>query len=279
MPDHSTANLTPFLPFPIASLGDVGYSYEMNELRSLLATLLTFILPHAALAAAEEAPGSWTYDGDQNGQEEWASLSQNYITCEIGTAQSPVRIGSTQTAKLPELVFQYKPAKAHMRFLEHALEITVDDAQVLVDNGHRYALKNIRFHSPSEHMVRGVAYIAEIEFMHLDANGNRLMLSVFVEPGNQANEALKDALDHAPDRSGKAYDFTFDPGTLLPQAHGYFSYTGSMTVPPCKEGVEWRVLMQPISLSENQISQVTRIVDRNARLPQPVYMRTIKESQ
>jgi carbonic anhydrase len=144
-----------------------------------------------------------------------------------------------------------------------------------MESGITYHLKKIQLHSPSEHTVGDNFYPLEIEFIHEEATGKILIVSVFANMGKMS-PSLKPILDKL--AHNKNATITFDPAALLPEKHGYFSYTGSLTSPPCTEGVEWRVFKQPIEISKAQLVAITAITGRNSRNTQPVYMRVIQES-
>jgi carbonic anhydrase len=110
------------------------------------------------------------------------------------------------------------------------------------------------------------------------AKGKRLIVSVFAEM-KENNPALQPIIEHLPAGSGIEVSVNFDIGTLFPSSRGYYAYTGSLTTPPCTEGIEWRIFKQPISISEEQLTAIAKLTNRNARLVQPIYMRTVKETQ
>jgi len=230
------------------------------------------LLPLAQPAYAQ----IWSYDGDQNNQDEWATLSNDYAVCESGKQQSPIQIGTTQKGNLPPLAFHYGDTKAQLKQKDYTLTVDIQSNNTLIENGKTYRLAQLRFHTPSEHMLLDHFWPLEIELMHQDADGKMLIVSVFANIG-QSNPALQMALDHI---SGKmaVSDITFSPQLLIPPIPRYYSYSGSLTIPPCTEGVEWRIFKESISISQKQLSALEKITGRNARLPQPIYMRTIIET-
>lgn len=234
----------------------------MSKILSLISLLLA-----ATPAVAQETP-RWTYGGDQTSEGSWGALSHEYVACGAGTEQSPISITRTKPSGKAPLAFQYKPGNAETRFENNAFTIVMKDAVAVRADGKDYTLESISFHSPSEHLVNGQFYLLEIEFLHRNSEGQRLMVSVFGELGD-ANTELEKALSNP--------SLTFDPGKLLPAQQGYYAYRGSLTWPPCTEGVEWRVLKTPITLSETQLAKIGEISERNSRLTQPTYMREVEE--
>lgn len=252
-------------------------SYFENDMRFPAAAGLLFALTATLPAQAEES--TWSYDADVTGQEDWGSLSPLYAPCALGTQQSPVQISYPQIQPLPLLEMRYSPSRATLQLRENTLLITMEENSFVTMGTHRYVLKQIRFHSPSEHTVRDLFWPVEIHFIHKDADGHTLIVAVWAEKG-PLNDTLQAILDHAPQkRTDSVLSFSFDPGALLPTSRGYYAYTGSLTSPPCSEGVEWRLFKQPITLSQEQLLALTQRVGRNARLTQPIYMRTIGETR
>ena len=241
----------------------------------IIAILLSGTL--SPLAHALDLP-TWSYDGINDGQDSWAQLSSQYAACEVGTEQSPVVISYTVPADLPHLNFQYHQGKAAISKNEAGLIIEpAAGSELLIDNT-SYALKRIALHSPSEHVVLDQYYLLEIQFQHENKDGRALYLSVFGYAGDE-NNALVSLLQQLPLNQYSKQHSDFDPATLLPQSFGYYTYSGSLTAPPCTEGVDWRVLKTPLIMSETQLDTLIQSTGRNARLEQPIYTRTIRETR
>jgi carbonic anhydrase len=238
---------------------------------------LSFSAAGITSARAQNGP-LWSYDGNQNGQEQWGALSHLYATCEMGKEQSPIVISFTQRSFKPPLEFYYKPAKATVYFDGHMLRVDMlDTANVLSSEATEYTLKSIAFHSPSGHILKEKFYPLEIEMLHENKDGGKLMLSLLAEPG-QVNPALESIAQHASSLPDKKTEISFNPMELLPDERGYIAYPGSLTYPPCTEGVTWRVFKKPIQLSLEQMKRIGGVTTRNTRLPQPIYMRTLEET-
>ncbi len=214
----------------------------------------------------------WSYDNDFTGQEEWGNIAP---ICEAGTKQSPIQISFTKPSSRPRLDIRYNESKAITTFEDGTVSVNLTGKNELRDQGKPYHLKSIRFHSPSEHMVRDKYYLSEIQLVHESKDKTILTLSIFTETGPE-HAALKTLLAQA--NATEKTEFSFDPSLLLPAERGYYAYTGSLTYPPCTEGVEWRIFKTPLTISREQLGAISSLVGRNARLPQPVYMRTIEET-
>lgn len=260
------ANDTVYIPYAI--------DQESEHMRLLPAIGVMFSSLALAPANAGELP-AWSYDGDNNGQEMWGMLSQEYAACELGTQQSPVHIAHTKIATNPDVMVHYKSSEGKLEFKNHTVVITLKGNNTVIVGDISYHLKEIRFHTPSEHTVIKAFYPLEIQLSHQSTDGKQLILAVFAD-----TTAHHDALDVIVDQiNNAALNITLDPSRLLPASRGYYTYTGSLTTPPCTEGVQWLLFKNPIEISDEQFKTIAKKIGRNARLTQPIYMRTITETE
>ncbi len=213
----------------------------------------------------------------ENGQDLWSQISSENALCDGGTMQSPIIISRTETKELPKLIFNYRTTIARVLATEQMVRLEFNQGNTLSIDKKRFRLIAAEFHSPSEHMIREVFYPLEIQLIHEDDKGHRLHLAIFADYGNE-NAALKDLLAKWPQAVSSTSSASFNPLSLLPSSFGYYSYSGSLTSPPCTEGVEWRVLKRPIQLSRSQFQSIINLHGRSARLEQPIYNRTIYET-
>lgn len=257
----------------------------MHFLRSILlpACILWFMeivmTPAAAaqsVTAADLFP-AWTYDDDYTGQEEWGALSPAYAKCGTGTGQSPISFSFTQPTEKPAPEFHYAETKAQVSFERHAIRAAVEGSSFLVANGEKHYLTGIELHTPSEHTIGDRFHLLEIHLLHRSASEKTLIAGVFAVIGEE-NAAVQSILSHLPEKNNTAVEATFNPAMLLPAGRSYYAYNGSLTAPPCTEGVAWIVFKQPVAISEAQLNAIAGRTGRNARLPQPTYMRIVEES-
>lgn len=232
----------------------------------IVASFFLMMIPMSSAFAAPE----WTYDDDYTGQEDWGSLP-GYGLCRSGLRQSPIVISFTKEIQdVRPLNFTYKAGQALSKRSNKSFIIDTRKSGFVRADNTVYWLKTIELHSPSEHMVRETYYPLEIHLVHESSKGKKLIIAVFAKIGT-ANPIIENII------AAKTV-FPLDVTHLLPKARAYYGYTGSLTHPPCTEGVEWRILKTPIELSKAQLSAITKVVGRNARLPQPLYMREIIET-
>ncbi|HEY2257937.1 MAG TPA: carbonic anhydrase family protein, partial [Variovorax sp.] len=135
------------------------------------------------------------------------------------------------------------------------------------------------FHAPSEEKINGHAYAMVAHLVHQSADGKFAVIAVLFKEG-KANAALADVFAHLPPTQGRTHVMAagFDPTTILPAEQGYYSYTGSLTTPPCSEGVQWRIMKQPVEVSKVQLAEFKKLYPMNARQVQPLNHRQIEQS-
>ena len=246
--------------------------------RLMLSALL--LMPAGAHAAADSKSPQviWGYMGGGNDDEGWGTLTPDFITCDTGQNQSPVGIGETNKSAMAELNFHYQKASMRIEKKDRTVVITMKNGGTVSDHGHIYTLKEMRIHTPAEHEVVGKIYPAEIHMIHRDDQGKMLIVGVFMDFEYAGTNALHTILDKAPAKTKTIVSLALNPEDLLPKKRGYYAYSGSLSWPPCTEGVEWRVMKSTTALSKAQMTALGKLLGRNARLLQPIYLRTIKET-
>ena len=245
--------------------------------RLLLMALLLIVGMGEGWAADEQASPHWGYEGEE-GAAHWGMRSSAYMACEAGSHQSPINISMPSHAQQQErLVFQYQSGLVRALDNGHTIQVNVPSGNELHLNGRTYFLRQFHFHDPSEHHVDGQTYPMEIHLVHQNQKGHVVVIGVLVEAGTP-NQSLAELWAMLPMKAGElGSEHSFNPRDLIPPNNHHFSYHGSLTTPPCTEGVHWLVLRDPISMSTQQIAQFTSIIGRNARPVQPLHGRRIQE--
>lgn len=202
---------------------------------------------------AAETP--WSYGGSE-GPDSWASLSEDYALCGQGKHQSPVDVETfALNRKLLPLRFDYKDTELTLRNNGRSISAEVARGNDVSMDGESYALVRIDFHSPSEHKIQGRPYDFETQLVHENAEGRTLVVSVFYERAGhtEKNQALARLWDKLPKAGDPASDpIAINVATFLPPHRSYYKYLGSLTTPPCTEGVQWVLFREPETLSEKQ---------------------------
>lgn len=227
--------------------------------------------------ASEDAP-HWGYGGE-HGPEKWGTMEDDFSTCTLGKEQSPIDILKATKSALPTLDFQYKKSDAEIVNNGHTIQVNLIDGGVLNLDGIPYKLVQFHFHTPSEEKINGKAYPLEAHLVHQSAEGKLAVVAVLIQEGS-ANAALALVFSNLPQTEGnrKKLDSSLSAAELLPATHSYYKYVGSLTTPPCSEGVRWQVLKQPIEVSKTQIAAFRKLYTMNARPTQPLNNRKIEEN-
>jgi carbonic anhydrase len=228
---------------------------------------------------AEGHPPHWNYEHSHGGPSHWAELDPAFETCAKGTTQSPVDIRNAVKADLPKLDFHYTTAVPTFVNNGHTIQINLPAGQSLTVGDKTYELLQFHFHTPSEEALNGKRTAMVGHFVHKNAAGQLGVIGVLMQPG-KTNAAFEPVFAHLPRKGEKITvdELTLDLAAMLPADKGYYSFEGSLTTPPCSEGVNWMVMKNPIQLGAEQIKAFRRIFNANARPIQPLNGRVIKES-
>jgi carbonic anhydrase len=199
-------------------------------------------------------------------------LGADWATCKTGTEQSPITLTSASRSIENDLSVDY-PDEVTFDASDngHTVQISPSGRASVTSDGDRFDLVQIHFHTPSEHEIDGAKADAEFHFVHADAEGDLLVVGVLANEGAEFG-AWVPFIDAAGAPTHKG-DNVIDLAALLPESLDHFEYEGSLTTPPCSEGVEWRVLQTPIELSAGQLAQLRSAHDDNARPVQPLHGR------
>jgi carbonic anhydrase len=233
-----------------------------------------------ALVAMQETPAHWSYKAPE-GPAQWASLSPDYETCGIGKDQSPIDIRDPKASDLPAIRFHYQRSPLTIIDNGHTIQINYQPGSTISVGDAKYELQQFHFHHPSEEQIDGKLHAMVAHLVHKNKDGKLAVIAVLLEPGAE-NELVRSLWEHLPPAKEKEVTFddvTIDATNLLPQDRTYYTFVGSLTTPPCTEGVTWFVLKNPMTLSNAQIEQFARIYPLNARPVQPLNGRLVQASR
>ncbi|UCG96190.1 MAG: carbonic anhydrase family protein [Burkholderiales bacterium] len=236
--------------------------------------LLCAALVVGALPAAHAQ--HWGYKGEA-GPENWSKLDQKYAMCGMGRNQSPIDLAGFVEADLKPLKLSYKPGAADIVNNGHTVQIGYAPGSTVTVDGHTFELKQFHFHAPSENHISGKSFPLEGHLVHEDKDGNLAVVAVMYREGT-ANALLTKLWSAIPAKEGEkaALPAGLDVGQLLPANRDYFRFNGSLTTPPCSEGVWWLVMKAQATVSKAQVEQFSKALGfANNRPIQPVNARPV----
>jgi carbonic anhydrase len=227
----------------------------------------------------EEAGGhgiKWGYEG-KTGPNRWAKLSKDFRLCGRGMTQSPIDISEISGTSAEPIAFDYNLTPVEIVHNGHTVQINYQPGSGITVGGKRYELLQFHFHSPSEHSVAGRQTAMEVHFVHQSADGELAVVGALIEVGEE-NMALREPWAIMPKKAGKPRleeRILINARDLLPRDKGYYRYMGSLTTPPCSEGVNWYLFTHPISASIEQVAKFAAAVDANNRPTQALNNRLV----
>lgn len=265
----------------------------MLKTKSLFCAALLCILFTSTNSFAMDDSGikiKWGYEG-QTGPNHWAKLNPHFAVCSVGKSQSPINISPKITDQTTKLEINYNPAtldivkdgttslmigKEHTIINDgHSIQLNFSPdrvAEVIKFNQEEYKLIQFHFHTPSENKLNGKSFPLEIHFVHQGKNGTLAVIGVFVKEGEE-NPALQKIINNLPSEKHEPLQIqgeSLSPAELLPTNLSHYDFMGSLTTPPCAEGVQWVVMQNPITASKSQIAAIKAATQgNNARPVQP----------
>ena len=203
---------------------------------------------------------SWAYSGAR-GPEKWGSLNPDYAVCNAGSQQSPINVDNTITAALKPIKRLQKFPLKNIALKNHSLILDAGTGNMMVLDQKPYQLKYISVHAPSEHQIKQKSYAAELQMVHEDKAGHRVIIAVMLEEG-AANSILETLISSIPKEKeqSKSLAIRVTPADLMPAKPAYYRYTGSLTSPPCTEGVQWIIMKEALKISKGQLTSLQQAI-------------------
>ena len=227
-------------------------------------------------SSTEHEAATWGYEGERE-PSTWGELRPEFKMCALGKFQSPVNIVPTFLANLPDLVFDYKESPLQILNNGHTVQVNFPEGSSLKVGSASYRLLQLHLHTPSENTINGRSYPMEVHLVHKTSDGILGVVGVVVERG-ESNSAVEKIWRYLPlSKAGPAThkDVVVNAAELLPGDLRYYRFMGSLTTPPCTEGVNWYVLQEPIHVSQKQIEKFRHAFPMNARPVQSLNSRMI----
>ncbi len=248
---------------------------RLNSWKALV-LFVALTLGSVALSAAQAAH-NWGYSG-AHGPDHWSEVS---ATCGTGKAQSPIDIVNPEKTKLPAIDFSYHAAPLKVVNNGHTIQVNYAPGSSIVRDGKTFDLMQFHFHHMSENAINGKHAPMELHLVHKDKDGNLAVVAVMLKEGKE-NKEVETIWSNLPADEGKEDapgSVAVDAAGLLPHKRDYYTFSGSLTTPPCSENVLWLVMEEPVTLSKEQIAKFAAIYPNNSRPVQPLNGRKVMESK
>ncbi len=245
-------------------------------MRKILMGVMGFSLLATTSAFASGGTAHWGYSGE-GAPEHWGDLSPEFAACKSGKNQSPIDITGLIESELAPIAFSYGDSKVDVVNNGHTIKASYDPGSSITVDGQTFNLLQVHFHSPSENTINGKSFPLEAHFVHADANSNLAVIGVMYEEGKE-NPALVPIWAAMPEKSGETLkgEGQISAMAMMPANKDYYRFNGSLTTPPCSEGVRWMVIKESASVSADQVKQFYNRFHHDTNRPvQPINARPV----
>jgi carbonic anhydrase len=232
----------------------------------------------ATPTAGHDENAHWEYEGEA-GPEHWGELDPDYAACSTGQEQSPIDVADVTESDLANIAFSYQPVSP-LRIVNngHTVQVNIDPGSTIEVDDVRYELAQFHFHTPSEHTIAGEHQPMELHLVHKAADGATAVVGVLLKEG-ASGTPFDPVFNAMPAKAGpeQIVEAEVNPAEFLPASGLTYRYAGSLTTPPCTEGVHWLLFTEPVEVAPDQIAAFQKIVTANSRPTQPLNGRTVEE--
>ena len=213
----------------------------------------------------------WSYTGDQ-APAHWGQLHPDWSRCADGEQQSPIALPAEASRSPLNFTLDYRSVQARRSARTYAVQVDLEAGCTLALDGQTYELLQFHFHTPSEHHWAGQMQAGELHLVHRARGGEIVVIAVALDPATRP-ECLATLWSHLKESA----PFAFDPTALLPASSAYLTYPGSLTTPPCSEGVRWLVAIQALGIDVRARAWLIQQTGDNARPLQAMHGRTVTQ--
>jgi carbonic anhydrase len=240
-----------------------------ERLMKALSILIVILVFSSACSPqqAETASPHWTYEGEE-GPSHWGEFDESYATCSAGMNQSPIDVLNPSEQDLTNISFHYEPSELRILNNGHTVQVNYDPGSYIELDGTRYNVVQFHYHAPSEHTISGVSFPAELHIVHQNAGGDLAVVGILLQEGTE-NAAYQPLISNLPTEPTDPKDagVSINAIDLLPSVQTSFRYSGSLTTPPCTEGVSWLLMTTPVELSEQQLTSLDSLFEGGTNRP------------
>jgi len=253
--------------FPLPRFYFQLFIKEESMKKVCLSMAAAFVLVAGSSMASEAV--HWGYSG-HGGPENWSELNPAYEMCGKGVNQSPINLTDFVESELAPITFHYSGLATEVVNNGHSIQANYTAGSTIEIDGKTFELKQFHFHSPSENTINGESFPMEAHFVHA---AHAVMFKIGDE-----NEGISKLWKQMPAKAGEkaAMASQVKADDVLPQDRDYYRFNGSLTTPPCTEGVLWMVMKQPMTVSQEQVDAFTHVMHHpNNRPVQSVHARPV----
>jgi carbonic anhydrase len=230
-----------------------------NVVKSLSLVLILALTSSITASEAEHGKAHWGYAGEGL-PAHWGELKPEFHTCKDGVNQSPINLTGFVDANLTEIPFDYKTGSTEILNNGHSVQINIASGSTIEVDGIKFELKQFHFHTPSENNINGNSFPLEAHFVHASKDGELAVVALMFEEGDE-NKMLGQLWDKMPMKAGDKTKLEIaDVTTILPKERDYYRFNGSLTTPPCTEGVRWIVVKKPTTVSKAQVEKFAKVM-------------------
>jgi carbonic anhydrase len=254
-------------------------------MKKTLSTLLVLsILASGAAFAGDHGNDNkehtvhWGYTGEA-GPANWGKLKAEFALCGSGKNQSPVNIIESVEAELEAIQISYQASPLQVLNNGHTIQVNYAPGNKITMDNTEFELLQFHFHSPSENLFHGENFPMEGHYVHKDQDGNLAVIGIMFKEGtsNPVIDLIWNNLPQEVNKVNLVDDIWFDGTDLLPGSRDYYRFNGSLTTPPCSEGVRWLVMKEPVEISRAQVDRFLSLIGENARPVQGLHARKIMQ--
>jgi len=242
-------------------------------------TILSSVLLASSLFAGVHH-SHWGYTGHED-PSHWGDLDPKYAECKLGGSQSPININKdiiVETKGLAPINFHYTTSAASVINNGHSVQVNIKPGSFIKIDGKEFELKQFHFHTPSENQIDGKNFPLEAHFVHQAKDGSLAVVAVMFEDG-KANAIINKIWKKMPHKAGEKAACSLPAemiNALLPKDKEYYRFDGSLTTPPCSEGVRWFVLKDYSEVSKDEVDEFLHTLHHpNNRPVQPINARKV----
>jgi len=250
------------------------------KILNVLKTTIVASLVSSSLFAGVNAT-HWGYTG-HGSPEHWSDLDPKYFMCKAGSNQSPINIVKdvivTTSEGLEPISFNYTTTAKSVVNNGHTIQVNMKKGSYINIDGIKFDLLQFHFHTPSENQIDGQHFPLEAHFVHASKDGKLAVVAMMFEDGKE-NKFLKKIWSQMPNSSGNKNSCGDEPVTIndfLPKDRAYYRFDGSLTTPPCSEGVRWFVLQEYSTVNAAQVNKFKKLMHGHDNRPiQPINARKV----